>query len=71
MSCNPEPKIEYDGLREGGKIYRLAPDMSNAQVAVLATCLYVEQYQNTQKTLEMADDIADLNDLFSGGILTI
>lgn len=38
--CNPESKIERDGMDEHGMKYRIHLDISNAQVAVLFACLF-------------------------------
>jgi hypothetical protein len=39
--ANPASVIEHDGMDERGMKYRVADEVSNAHVAVLATCLYV------------------------------
>jgi len=39
--ANPISVIEHDGMSEHGMKYRVANEVSNAHVAVLATCLYV------------------------------
>jgi hypothetical protein len=38
--ANPLHQIERDGMDEGGMKYRIAPAITNAQVAVLAACHY-------------------------------
>lgn len=43
--CNPSNKIERDGMDESGMKYRISPDVTNAQVAVLAASWYA----NTQR----------------------
>ena len=37
---NPATKIEADGLDEHGRKYRIAQDMSNGQLAVIALCWF-------------------------------
>ena len=66
--CNPDAGIEYDGLKEGGKIFRLSPDITNSQVAVLAACLFIKDNKKAKLSLDMADD---LRDLMQGDVITI
>lgn len=50
--CNPESKIERDGMDERGMKYRISPDISNAQVAVLFASLYAGR----QRSLDVCGD---------------
>ena len=40
---NPSSKIERDGLDESGPKYRVAPDITSGQVAVLLACMVARQ----------------------------
>jgi len=60
--CNPDSGIEYDGLKEGGKMFRLSPDINNSQVAVLATCLFVKRNKSINASIDMAEDILSMMD---------
>lgn len=53
--CNPESKIERDGMDEGGMKYRIHPDISNAQVAVLFASLFAGR----QRSVGVAQDFMD------------
>ena len=50
--CSPDSKIERDGMDEGGMKYRIHPDISNAQVAVLFAALYAGR----QRSVGVAQD---------------
>jgi len=65
--CNPESGIEYDGLKEGGKVFRLSPSINNSQVAVIASCLFVKTNRVVDEVFDMIDDLSCLMD---GGIVT-
>lgn len=68
---NPSSSIEKDGMDANGPKYRLQ-DITNAQVAVLATCWYAASKANTINTmLDFADKLLDLDILSRGGIITI
>lgn len=53
--CNPESKIERDGMDERGMKYRIHPDISNAQVAVLFAALYAGR----QRSVDVAQGFMD------------
>ena len=55
--CSPLNKIERDGMDEGGMKYRIAPDISNAQVAVLAAAWYVNAQRGVTAVREFADEM--------------
>ena len=42
----PSNKIERDGMDSSGMKYRIQPDISNGQVAVLAACLYANRQRS-------------------------
>lgn len=43
---DPKNKIEREGMDEGGMVYRIAPDISNGQVAILIAAFYARQQRN-------------------------
>lgn len=43
---NPGTKIERDGLSDTGMKYRISPDMTSGQVAVMAACLFASRQRN-------------------------
>ena len=70
-TSNPAQSIEKDGMDTHGPKYRLQ-DISNAQVAALATCWYAASKASTiGKMLDMADKLLDLDLLSKGEIITI
>lgn len=55
--CDPRSKIERDGMDEGGMKYRIAPDISNAQVAVLAAAWYANTQRGVTAVREFAEEM--------------
>jgi hypothetical protein len=66
--ANPEAVIERDGYDAHGARYRVAEGVSCAQVAALATCLYVTVADTIEDTVAMAADLAALR---PGYIITV
>ena len=67
-SADPVSSIELNGVSSTGMEYRIAPDITNIQVATLAMCLYVEKGNTIQDTLEM---FSALDDIMEGKWVTI
>lgn len=67
-SADPKSALEMDGVSESGMDYRIAADISNMQMAVLAMCLYAEKSKVTGECLEMFDS---LSTILAGGWLTV
>lgn len=68
--CNPTSGIERDGLSESGYKYRISDTMSNAQMAVLATCWYARiHFSRVNRYIEKAERFADL--LMKNGVITV
>ena len=67
-NADPSSGIEMDGVSGRGMEYRISPDVTNAQIALLAMCLYVEGSSTINDTLEMFDE---LEELMEGNWLTI
>lgn len=66
--ASPESSIEKDGLDASGPRYRIAEGVTCGQIAVLATCLYVQKSDAISRAVETADSFRVLA---RGGILTI
>jgi hypothetical protein len=58
--CNPASKIERDGIDVNGPRYRIAPDMSNGQVAVLVACRYAALQRHVGSAQEMMDELISM-----------
>lgn len=58
--ANPSSKIERDGLDASGPRYRIAPDMSNAQVATLVACRYAVQQRDIAAASDMMGDVLSM-----------
>ena len=59
---SPENKIERDGMDERGVKYRIAPDIGNAQAAVLIACYAARR----QRLVAQAEDfMGELGSLFT------
>jgi hypothetical protein len=67
--CDPRQKLEPDGMSDFGKrLYRVSPDITCGQVAVLATALYVKTALGIGSAMEMQDWFLDAG---QGGFVTI
>lgn len=65
--CNPEASIQAAAIEASGTKYILNKDITNAQVATLATCLYCKQSSAVEDAIAMANEIADISSYFYGG----
>lgn len=54
---NPLSKIERDGMDEKGIKYRIAPDITNAQVAVLAASFYAGAQRGAAAAQDFMEDL--------------
>ncbi len=66
--ANPESSIEKDGIDQSGPRYRIAENITCAQMATLATCLHAMKSSSIESALDMADE---LTKLLSGEVVTI
>lgn len=55
----PDNRIEQDGVDEGGRKFRIAPEIDNGQIAVLATVAFIEAQRPISAAINMADELAD------------
>lgn len=53
----PSHKIERLGVDDKGMSYRIAPDISSGQVAVMIACLFASRQRAVDMAAEMMDDI--------------
>lgn len=58
----PGSKIERDGFSDTGVKYRISPDMTSGQVAVMVACLYASQQKGVSAALSFADDMIFVGD---------
>lgn len=68
-AADPSYRVEFDSMDTAGRRYRLHPEITNAQVAVLATIWYVSRAKVRQDTVDMAAKLADL--MRGGGIISV
>lgn len=55
---NPSNKIERDGVDEGGVRYRISPDITCAQVAVMFACLAASRQRTVTGALGIMEEIS-------------
>lgn len=67
-SADPSSGIEQNGVTNSGMEYRIAPDITNAQIATLAMCLYVDKGDMVEDALEM---FSALDEIMNGNLVTI
>lgn len=67
-ASDPKSAIELDGISDTGMDYRIASDITNLQVAVLAMCLYTHQSVVVDDCINMFDEITKI---MQGGIITL
>jgi hypothetical protein len=67
--ANPENYIQQDGMDSSGHVrYRIADEITAAQMAALATCLYATKINAIENTFAMADNLVRV---MAGEIITI
>ena len=59
-SADPANKIEQDGIDASGQKYRIAPDISNQQMGVLAACWFAERQRGAARAIEAAEELSEL-----------
>lgn len=58
---DPASKIEPDGIDEHGRKFRVAPDISDGQVAVMVMCWFANRQSAVNAQVAVFDDLADLS----------
>lgn len=56
----PGHRIENDGIGENGTKYRLSPDITNGNVAVLALTFVADSAYRAQAATDFSEELADL-----------
>ena len=70
--ANPSSILESNGIDVSGEKFKIAPEVTNEQVAVLATCCFVEHIEAADMGIGLIDDINDAYDrLVMGWYVTI
>lgn len=55
----PDQRIEQDGVDENGRRYRISSDISNAQIAVLATVAFISNQGGIRAVTSAMDELAE------------
>lgn len=55
---NPSNKIERDGVDEGGVRYRISPDITCSQVAVMFACLAAKRQRSVTGAMSIMEEIS-------------
>ena len=71
--ADPESKIESDGIDVSGERFKISSDISNEQIAVLATCLFVDRLEQAQTNIDLIDGVSGVYErmLLGGSVITI
>ena len=70
--ANPINNIQKDGMDDNGNKYRINEGITNAQVAVLATCWSINHLDKINTGLDFFDQLNDMHgQLINGYIVTI
>lgn len=59
-SLDPQAAIFRESYDENGPRYKIAPDISNGRLAILAACAYADRQHNVGASLSMMDDLLEL-----------
>lgn len=59
---NPQSKIEADGLDDRGRKFRIAPDMTNGQLAVIVMCWFALRQKASTAQIEAFSEYLDFAD---------
>ena len=66
--ADPSSHLEFDGLKNNKKDYRVMPTISNAQIGVLAIARYINKSKKIEQIIDFANDIGSLRE---GGVITV
>jgi hypothetical protein len=70
--ADPTSSIESDGIDTSGEKFRIASSVSNEQVAVLATCLFVKKMDQTDNDIALIEGVNEAYDkIIRGWIVTV
>jgi hypothetical protein len=59
QNFDPGNMIEPDAVDEGGRRYRISPDITNGQVSVLAAVAFVEHQTGFKEAIGMANELSE------------
>lgn len=62
QESDPQSAIEFEGITNGKKDYRVMPSIRNSQVAVLAICRHIQKSKKAEQAIQFMDDFFDLTD---------
>lgn len=68
MAADPRAAIEFDGIKNGSKEYRVMPTVTNAQIATLAIARHIRKSLKIEDSLSMLDGF---NALLNGDSITV
>lgn len=57
---DPQAAIFRESYDENGPRYKIAPDISNGRLAILAACIYADRQRNVGACQSMTDNILEL-----------
>lgn len=57
--ANPNLILDRNGIDVSGEKFKIAPDVTNEHIAVLATCLYVDRLETTELGIGIIDGVND------------
>lgn len=60
VRTNPDSAIEFDAMNESGKKFRVNASITNAQMAVLASCLYAIRATEVADMIDMTETMLDI-----------
>lgn len=55
-NADPSSVVEMDGIDATGYKFRLSSDITNAQIATLATCWQISRFANADMAIKLIDD---------------
>lgn len=56
----PDNRIESSEITPMGRAYRIAPEIDNGQIGILAVCAFLDAQRGVAAAISMAADLADL-----------
>jgi len=68
MAADPRAAIEFDGIKNGSKEYRVMPTVTNSQIATLSIARHIRKSLKIEDSLSMLDGF---NALLNGDSITV
>ena len=60
VRTNPDSAIEFDAMNESGKKFRVNASITNAQMAVLASCFYAMRAGEIEDMVQMTETMLEI-----------